>query len=103
MRPSDRELVPPSADWFGFACHIRRAPAPKRRADSDSCSLDGPLLRLLGCALAIDSLFFVVSLGPLARVDAGLFVSLLVCGPVMGLIDIQLIETTKWFPNKKDN
>ena len=25
------------------------------------------------------------------------------CGPAMGLIDIQFIETTMWFPNKKDN
>ena len=36
----------------------RGAPAAKRRADSDSCSRDGPSLCLLGCAFAIDSLLF---------------------------------------------
>ena len=36
--------------------------------------------------------------------DASVFVSLLACGSAMGLIDkIPFIETTKWFPNKKDN
>ena len=29
--------------------------------------------------------------------------SLLACGPAMGLIDIQFIETTTWFPSKNDN
>ena len=46
---------------------------------------------------------FVILLGLLARVDATLFVSLLACGPAMGLIEIQFMETAKWFPNKKDN
>ena len=45
--------------WF-----IRRAPAPKRRAESDSCSRDGPSLCLLGCTLAIDSLFFCLMFLP---------------------------------------
>ena len=37
---------------------IRRVLAPKRRADSGSCSQDGPSLCLFRCALAIDSLSF---------------------------------------------
>ena len=66
MRSNDRELFPSSAGRFAenkkSCCSvlIRRAPAPKRRADSDSCSRDGPSLCFLGCALAIDSLLFCV-------------------------------------------
>ena len=37
------------------------------------------------------NLQLVVLLDLLARVDASLFVSLLACGPAMGLIDIQFI------------
>ena len=40
---------------------IRRAPVPKKCADSDSGSRDGPSLSLLGCAFAIDSLLFCLS------------------------------------------
>ena len=45
----------------------------------------------------------VALLDLIARVDASLFVSLLACRLAMGLIEIQRIETTKWFPNKKNN
>ena len=86
-------------EW-GLRQLIRRAPAAKRRRFRLLVS-NGPLVCLLGCALAIDS--FVVLLDLLAQVDASLFVSLLACGLAMGLIDIQFIKTTKRFPNKRDN
>ena len=93
------------------------SPVRSRKAKKSCCSL---LIRhaLLGVQIQTPALETVLRsacldvrlqltvcclLDHLALVDASLFVSLLACGPAMGLIDVQFIETTKTFPNKKDN